>query len=172
MLLGRRDDITEVLHGQLDLKYEKFPRYLWYFSPTITFKNDLISHISYTIFYVAFRYKENIQFWVNITKAKNLEAPAQELVVLAKKFMCQHFERAKLKTSELGVRKGLLIEKAPTKEMGALVCLQSVLRKCRIHRLPEGEMGRQGWEGGRWERWLTTADSWALARVWGWLWYF
>lgn len=37
------------------------------------------------------------------------------------KFSAQCFERPKPKTSESGVRKGLLIEKVPSKKMGGLL---------------------------------------------------
>ena len=57
--------------------------------------------------------------------------------------MCQCFERLKLKTSEFGMRKGLLMEKAPTEKMGDLI-LKFIFGKYRVEVsfMPrEGEMG-------------------------------
>ena len=50
-------------------------------------------------------------------------------MLLFQSLCAQSFERPKLETSEFLVRKGLLIKKAPTKKMEALVVPQIHLKK-------------------------------------------
>ena len=55
--------------------------------------------------------------------------PKSLMVLLVQSPCVQRFEKPKLKTSELGVRKGLFMEKSPTEKMGALVALEIHLKK-------------------------------------------
>ena len=50
-------------------------------------------------------------------------------LLLVQSLCAQGFERPKLKLSELGIKKCLLIEKAPTEKMEALVIPQLFLNK-------------------------------------------
>lgn len=67
--------------------------------------------------------------------------------VTSPEFVCLTFERPKLKKSEFGVKKGLLIKKAQTEKMGALVVSQICLMKVQFRLLlgqgKEKERGNQ-----------------------------
>lgn len=71
------------------------------------------------------------------------------------------FKRPKIKTSGFGVKKGLLIKKAPTEKMKDLMVPQINLRK--VQNL--GLFYVKGKGQGRGNRYLMTADTWAPAGV-------
>ena len=56
-------------------------------------------------------------------------------------------KRLTLKTSVFGIRKGLLIEKAPTEKMGALILLKWILRKYRVQASCRSVNGRANGRG-------------------------
>lgn len=67
-----------------------------------------------------------------------------------------HFKRPKIKTSGFGVKKGLLIKKAPTEKMKEIMVPQNNLRK--VQNL--GFFYVKGKGHGRGKRYLMTADTW------------
>lgn len=86
-----------------------------------------------------------------------LDCKSQISVLPNPSWCARRFERPKHKTSEFGVRKGLLIQKMPTKKIGALIVPEIHLACCTRWRVLNswgGTSMRKLWEASfSWRTW-------------------